>query len=471
MNDLTPEKHGGETTYTEDELNRFLVSQRWFGGKGRRISHIQVVDELGSPMHGRYSIQVLNVAYGDGNEEYYLLTLLRPDNPEGGNALAEATDEPVFQSEIFECFAKHSPIRLNRGELSFQAENGVSTRRLKPRKLRGEQSNTTIFYGTSYVLKLYRKLSDWPSPEIEMLEFLSKSKRAPSVPGLVGWIRYDPSAAKATPKSAGLLTTYVKNRGDCWSYVVGEVKKAAASNAIQDTLSILSAKLEALGEYTAKLHVALASDSHNPEFTPEPVTEADTRRWISEMSDIKNAMIGELDKSEQPTTVMKPLVKLDEGRFHQNLSWLVKERVSKIRIHGDYHLGQVLVTGKGFTAFDFEGEPARPISYRRSKFCALKDLAGMVRSIQYAASYCSRLWPEYREKLGEWAAASIGLFQEGYRRSLKSSTVKIAPSGREGFYEAAEFFVFEKALYELQYEINNRPDWVGIPLEFIRSHI
>ncbi len=378
-----------------------------------------------------------------------------------------------------------------------------------------EQSNTSVRFGNRFILKLFRRLQKGVSPDLSIGRVLTERARFPHVPPLAGWIEYRPAGGGSEARSEdagvtlGILHGFVPNEGDCWDYTLhwlGRYYERVLSRAANEPLApppsptggLLPPEEELsvpddvsdwvggyldwvrlLGRRTAELHASLASASQDPEFVPEPFSKLYQRSVYQSMRNLTGHVMRRLkDRAGVvPPGLKAPVRKLLEqepallARFHR----LLDRRVGgmRIRCHGDYHLGQVLFTGKDFAIIDFEGEPARPISERRIKRSPLRDVAGMLRSFQYAA-YAAL--PGYtRHGVGRtidlpklepwarfwtrWAAAS---FLDAY---LAFTTAKLLPSTRAEIELLLEVLILEKVVYEVGYELDNRPRWLAIPLQ------
>jgi trehalose synthase-fused probable maltokinase len=389
--------------------------------------------------------------------------------------------------------------------------SGCTTREAGDRSVRGparamgaEQSNTSIVFGTEYVLKVFRKLEAGIIPDLEISRYLVEQAGFRQIPALAGWIEYE--GADGARSSVAALFRYVANSGDAWSVALKGMERflgAASRSAAdpdtptgQDALRRMAGDflpaVRRLGETTARMHLALASPTDDAAFAPEPVGHDDVRRWADGYRRQVDTVLGDLsrrldvlpgffprDVHGQLSAVVRAAGDL---RLHgEALEVLADAGTVKVRIHGDYHLGQVLrgtrqaPEGEGWYPIDFEGEPARPLEERRAKFSVLRDVAGMLRSFDYCVRVAlSEFRAEdlrVRMRVETWAEAwrteVRRLFLQGYRETIGDSPV--VPHDEAAFQRALAVFELEKAVYELGYEMNNRPDWIRVPLAGITA--
>jgi maltose alpha-D-glucosyltransferase/alpha-amylase len=288
------------------------------------------------------------------------------------------------------------------------------------------------------------------------------------VPPLAGGIEYVPAAGEAT--TLGLLQRFVPSRGDGWSWVLGQLREPHPTEP-DDASEHVVRELSRLGVVTAALHGALASDRSDRAFAPDPLTTADATGWGERVADdvrrtcaAVRARVGALPRevaNDARTLLAAEGILSARAR---ELRALGAEQCAKIRIHGDYHLGQTLRTDSGFIILDFEGEPARPVAERRRKQCVLVDVAGMLRSLDYAVH--TALSPAGApSQAGErWVRRASASFLEGYLDEIARVPARLLPASPAAFSRALAVFELDRALYEVRYELDNRPAWLGIPL-------
>ncbi len=381
---------------------------------------------------------------------------------------------------------------------------------LTPLVGKAEQSNTSVIYGNQLILKVFRRVEEGINPDLEIGHFLSK-KGFPHTAPVTGAIEYKRDR-KSQPLTLAMMQGFVPNQGDAWSYTLDSLswffEKALAVTAgeegpqplFAETNSLIelaetelpdlahdmigaylgSARL--LGQRTAEMHIALAEPSGDPDFDPESITPLYQRDIYQSIRNLHGRVFQQLKKQLRslPESVQ------DEGlhvltnadNILQRVRQLVDRKVSglRTRCHGDYHLGQVLYTGRDFVIIDFEGEPIRSLADRRLKRSPLRDVAGMIRSFHYAAHSASYgngggsvpgiIRPEDIGLLEPWArfwySWVTASFLNAYRET--SLQAEYAPKANQDFEILLNAFLFEKAIYELGYELNSRPDWVRIPL-------
>ncbi|HEY3450580.1 MAG TPA: putative maltokinase [Myxococcales bacterium] len=506
-------------------LPAWLRSARWFGGKARPIKKVAVRDVV--PLRAEPAaahLVLAQVEYDGATTETYALPLafafgdearriceshpgaviasLDRGEGEGEGVLYDAMVSAEVQAALLEILARGRPLRGERGELlpsrhaAFRELGGYES--LPPRGVGAEQSNSSVVYGEKLVLKLFRRLEEGPGPELELGEHLSR-RRFPHSPPLAGSLRY--REGRSEPTTVAVLHGFVPNHGDAWQYTLDElarfferalaqpspanVPKGSVVELLDRTPPDLAAELvgpylgaaQLLGRRTAQLHTALCADDG---FAPEPYTGLYQRSIYQSMRN-HSARVLRLLRRSLPTlsAEIRPeaerLLAL-EGALHRRFEPFLHHRLHahRIRVHGDFHLGQVLYTGKDFVVVDFEGEPARPLEERRRKRSPLRDVAGMLRSFHYAAATAALrhyegalVTPESAPGLRAWAA----LWQAWTCRAFlaawleESGTAPFVPPTREQLRVMLDAFLVEKALYEVAYELNTRPGWVGVPIE------
>ncbi|MBR0664774.1 malto-oligosyltrehalose trehalohydrolase [Roseomonas hellenica] len=366
------------------------------------------------------------------------------------------------------------PVRLRAGRTErlararLDAPGGWAVRRGS-----AEQSNTSIRIGETAILKVIRKLEQGVHPELEVGRFLTTEAGFSATPDTLGWVELDGSAG-AGPLTLSVLQSFVPNEGDGWAWLVERLGRAMAMDGDGGgMLREATAWLERLGRRTAEMHRAFCVETTDPAFQPEPVQAADVGGWIAAAAAMAGrALDGLAAGRSQLAGEVRHLADALLGRRDEVLERLHATlrdvpAFSKTRHHGDYHLGQVLVTDGDAVIVDFEGEPLRPLAERRAKHAALRDVSGMLRSIAYAAAAAGRALPAHQRvaaesRLAAWEAAAVRAYLEAYLAVARSAAS--CPDDRAQAERVVRFFMLEKALYEIAYELANRPDWVGIPL-------
>jgi trehalose synthase-fused probable maltokinase len=315
------------------------------------------------------------------------------------------------------------------------------------RLLQAEQSNTSLRFGEALILKLFRRLQFGANPEVEIGWFLTEQTTFDGTPPMAGSLSYlDPSGEEA---ALGLLQRFEPNRGDAWTTTLARVASVLEGAEVASTLP----SIRRLGATTAELHVALASGTDD--FGPETITARDVEVW-------RQSLDAELDDVAHALAAHH--VRLDADLLRERAAGLsALEGSLKTRHHGDYHLGQVLERDDGaYVIIDFEGEPSRPLAQRREKRTPLRDVAGMLRSFDYArnAAVRSSSRSDAARAAGNWYQAAREAFLEAYL-AVARGRPRLLPGDIGAPLAALEL---EKAAYEVMYELNNRPDWLPIPL-------
>jgi trehalose synthase-fused probable maltokinase len=462
-------------------LPAFLPQQRWFGGKARTISACEVEDWVDLPATTRgVTLVVAGVSYANGPRERYALLLSRLPDSRGLPSIAllpdrtcivEAATDPEAVRALLRVLSEDAPLRTYRGGTLRRADVGEAARRVfavespPVAAVRSEQSNTSLRVGSTLVLKLFRRLEPGENPELEVGRFLTSRTTFRAMAALEGSLSYQPPDGAVV--TLGVLQTWIDNQGDGWKYVLsglGEHLRTGSTCPLE-----LAADMTTLGAITAEFHAALESDDRDEAFRAEPLQPTDVDLWSAQVMDRLSRVCADielrLDTWPEETRRLGTAI-LAEARHVSQTAWAARDESApfhKIRIHGDYHLGQTLKTASGFAIIDFEGEPATPLAERRQKHCALKDVAGMLRSFDYAIESASN----HRNDIADRLRTSGGLreaFLDGYLRAGEARGIVSIPADRSACAGWLAFFELEKALYEVEYEINNRPEWTYIPL-------
>jgi maltose alpha-D-glucosyltransferase/alpha-amylase len=518
----------GKEALERDLLPAYLPRCRWFGGKSRAIMGVDIQDRVLPPDGQEWALLFLRVEYLEGSPETYLLPLARAEgaaaeevrrNAPGavladlgdgeGALLCEAVHHPAFRSTL---------LRMIAAGAAWPGLSGVLRAHPRPealkdaaaaeesRVLNAEQSNSSIIYPGRFFIKLLRRLEEGENPELEILRFLDEQTSFRHVPPYAGALEYA-AGANAT-YSIAIVEGLVAHEQDAWKYALGLAGKylgrlvenrhtlgalksrtslfdgngngggaAPGSDLIAgDGVTLEFARL--LGMRTAEMHVALASRSDIPAFAPEPFSRLYQRSLYQSMRNLMGRVFADLNKAlpRLPASGQEIARKViaERPRILDMFGRLLDRLIStvKIRVHGDYHLGQVLYTGKDVVILDFEGEPARALSERKLKKSPWRDVAGMLRSFHYAVHSAwpdmAVLRPDERAPLEPWAEAwpdRLGsVFLEAYLEAAGGAS--FVPV-RKDWELLLKVFLMEKAVYELGYELNNRPDWAQIPMRGI----
>jgi maltose alpha-D-glucosyltransferase / alpha-amylase len=531
---------GRERSGLERVLRTWLRSRRWFAGKERQISSVRITATV--PLPERITMTFVTVSYAEGDPDTYVVPLgiaegeqadglvrdtaqaivamlRRPAGEEETALLYDASFMPAFGTDLLDVIAKRRHVK---GDATLAGHANPALRRLgglfspdgTPLEVhipRADQSNSSVVFGDRFIMKLFRKVEPGENPDLEIGRFLSERARFPHSPALCGALEYRDPRGDDEPATVAVVHQLVANEGDAWTHVLGslgryyerllsegerlsadvgqlapllELADREPSPLAEDLMGDYIDLAELLGRRTAELHSALASDSTDAAFAPEPITAHYQRALLQGMRATARRRLRELRralKSLDPAgQELAEEVLAREGDLMARFDAVIDGRVraSLIRGHGDYHLGQVLYTGNDFVIIDFEGEPARPLSERRIKRVALRDVASMLRSYDYAAEVgrvelAGRGLVERESEafagLAEWAAfwqRWVGAaFLRGYRDAAKppfattpQETAQLLPA-----------YLLDKALYEVAYELGSRPEFVDVPLRGILS--
>ena len=401
----------------EGSLEEWVTAQRWFASKSREVASVNVLESVALSQSPRLAIELVQTRFQAGTHELYQLL----PGEDGG-------------------------LELLAGMLGSEATvDGVSFHGgLEPagpiRAMGAEQSNSSIVFGEQQVLKIFRRVEPGVNPELEMLRFLS-SRGFPNIATLTGWYDYSGELMQAT---LGIMQEFIGEARDGWEL------------ALDDPQGVL-ARIAELGAATGEMHSVLASEATDHAFTPEePSAEALSLLTATIDEQIEQVF---LDLPEDNPALAPILGRGEEIRDRLQAMSHVGVGGKLIRHHGDYHLGQTMLRDAGWIILDFEGEPARSLLDRRRKRSPLRDVAGMLRSFAYAAS-ASELLRGVPAPAG-WEEDARSAFLEAYMEAVDPS---LLPAGRPATEKLLAIFELEKAVYELRYELNNRPDWVPIPV-------
>lgn len=512
----------------ENGLRTYLPNARWFMSKTRQISKIELIDLLlldtaGSDNRG--SVVIVEVRFQEGLPEIYALPI---NYAEGERMQAIQKDAPklvlvelrqkkaepprgiLYDSMIDAPFSVSMVEYLSRMQVAVGKVGKLVPKmfrkipadlRLATPKLTGlEQSNSSVLFPGQYFLKLYRKLEEGVHPEPEMGEYLEKTNKFQNTASIVGTWNYE---NKNRRYSLGILQEFVSSETDAWtlfvtlvSRFVDDAKGEAPTlyqdgyscidllgkdcfGTLTDRFSHLPMMVHQLGVRTAEMHLALGSNRRSHEFAPEAFTPFYQRALFQSFRNLTQRV--HLNVESLVSSAENKAGQL--GKQFLELSPVIlkkfefikgsKENGQRIRIHGDLHLGQILHTGKDFVFVDFEGEPARSLAERRLKRSPLRDVAGMLRSFSYASEFYLLQHPDIDQNgsVAQWARCASQwfgvLYLEAYFSTMgKSSLIPKASNQRR---ELLRIYTLEKAIYEIGYEIENRPEWAGIPLRGLRE--
>ena len=406
----------------DGSLGDWMTRQRWFASKAREVASVNMLTRVALSEKPALELALVEARFQAGTHELYQLL---PGEEGAMRVLAD-----MLGSE-----ARVDGVAFHGG----LAPSG------DVRPMGAEQSNSSIVFGEEQVLKVFRRIEPGVNPELEMLRFLS-ARGFENIASLTGWYEYSGELLQTT---LGILQRFVGNARDGWEF------------ALDDPIGLAS-RIGELGAATGRMHSALASDPTDPAFAPEePSAEALSLLTATIDEQIEQAF---LDLPRDNPALEPILGRGEEVRDRLQLMSHVGVGGRLIRHHGDYHLGQTLLASAGgaeprWIILDFEGEPARSLRDRRRKRSPLRDVAGMLRSFAYAAS---------ASELLRGAPAPEGWEQQARTRFLDAYLAEVEPSllpaGKAATSKLLAIFELEKAVYELRYELNNRPDWAPIPV-------
>ncbi|HVB09272.1 MAG TPA: maltose alpha-D-glucosyltransferase [Bacillota bacterium] len=475
-------------------LPEHLHAQRWFAAKSRRITDASVVDTV--PLGPACSLAVVRVAYADGDPETYALPLaVAAEAPEGAASMARLAGDGVIFDALSDAGACEQLLaavvgrRRMRGALAALA--GAPTpawRKVGPtgglpqaRAAHAEQSNSSVRFGERLILKIYRRLQPGVQPEVELGRYLYERAGFRHIAPVLGTLVYGGN------QTLGVVQAFVPNQGDGWSHALARLQALLAGEEPRPvppaedplTLALSGASPDpAVGDYpaaagllgrrTAEMHLALLA-AEEPALAPEAFTSF-AQRAVFEGRRAQLAQTEQmLRAARSPFPGAAELAaRLPEVLLRYRAVAEHPQVALRIRCHGDYHLGQVLVADGDFIIIDFEGEPARSLADRRRKSGALRDVAGMVRSLHYAAMTAIRAGGDEQTAFA-WYRWSAAAFLQGYLAAAGSAP--FLPQEPAELRCSLQANLLEKVLYELRYELNHRPDWVDIPAAGLREHL
>jgi maltose alpha-D-glucosyltransferase/alpha-amylase len=527
---------GAERVAIEKALPAFLQTRRWFGSKALTVKTTTIVDTIAFPNAADAMIVLISVEYVQGTSETYALPVafaagqdaarLREVTPRAvmaeihlqgkdgvsAGVLCDAVESPPWCASLLDAIGRRRQVKGVAGEVvaattrAFRGLRGPASTPLPASVSRAEQSNTSIAFGERLILKLFRRVAEGVNPDLEVGRFLTEQTRFTHSAPVAGALEY--RAPRREPVTLGILHGFVVNEGDAWRYTLDQLKRyfeRALTRSAQEKVPVPDTDLlaltdqdppalvaETLGEYveaarllgrrTAELHTALASVVTDPAFAPEPFNTLYQRALYQSMRNLTSHVFQQLrERLDTLPADVRPaattLLGLEDSLL-QTFRAIVGHKIAamRIRCHGDYHLGQVLYTGKDFVIIDFEGEPARPLSERRLKRSPLRDVAGMLRSFDYAAHAVliggaggGVIRPEDVPTLEPWARFWQRWASSSFLRAYlhHSAETALVPKARGELAALLNVLLLDKSVYELGYELNNRPDWVKIPLRGI----
>lgn len=532
-NDWEQLLQGANKETLEALLPRFLTQRRWFGGKQRKVRDVKI-QEVIPVSYGELTVQIarLCVQYIESDPELYILHLaiatgsdaerilstlpqavvarLEGEKP---SVLYDALWDSTFSSSLFAAMVENRTFTGSMGKLHAVGLGALAEEvkqlSLAPSLSKADQSNTSILFGDRYILKIFRRVESGLNPDLEISRYLVEKQHFVHSPEVLGFIEY--RSRKGEPITMALLTRQIPNQGTAWTFTLDSLSQylervltaemylrappisdmsitmLAHSEPPAFVVETIGPYLESarlLGRRTAEMHNALANEFIDQAFTPEPFSPSYLRSIYQSMRSESIRILQLLGKritylSSESQELARAVISAQPAILarYQAVRGL-KIDCQRIRLHGDYHLGQLLYTGKDFVIIDFEGEPTRSLTERRIKRSALRDVAGMIRSFHYA-TYTALLGRNLDQAGGQaavrqedfhrleawgqfwyhWVAAT---FIRSYRETF--SKALFLPENSSDFQVLLEAFILTKAMYEVNHELNHRPNWISIPL-------
>lgn len=503
--------------FSSDILEQYIVNKRWYGGKASTLKYIEVVDffKIASKKNTYYGV-LLEVNFKEAFYQHYFMpiafmseeeldtnTIIAPVKLGGQEGfLVDALHQEDFRKLMFDKIVSGK----EDGKVKFHKGSKLEDTEYKSSKFMGvEQSNTSIIYNTNLVLKIFRRIYISTNPDYEISRFLTERMDFKSSPAYTGSISVELSEGKIT---LGLMQELVPNQGDAWQFMLEEVDRIFSNlqtkkikiaklpdieifrrlkinevpHEIIDWAGLsIFVRIHTLATRTAEMHIALGSDIHDTAFTPTTYN-GDYTVWLKnrltyQFQNRLNILENNLHKLDGLALELANKFldnKKEIRKLFLDFDW-TKMKSERIRIHGDYHLGQVLVNGDDFYLLDFEGEPESTIRDRKVKQPPLKDVAGMFRSFHYsiyATIFNHKDKYPYEQKelfqAGEILFKYfVGVFLQTYTEVAQAGNLNIGYRKEIDFL--LKYCILEKAVYELGYELNSRPRWAVIPLTGIAS--
>jgi maltose alpha-D-glucosyltransferase/alpha-amylase len=513
-------------------LTGYIPRRRWYGGKARDVRTIDVLDAVRVPTsRGESFVTLLTADYTTGDPEVYVLPLSFASNADAEAILQDQAHAAIAHIRLsngndgllFDGMADHALCRAlldgMKANMVLKSENGALALRstamfdelcgprcaeIEPELSKAEHSNTAVVFADRILMKLFRRPEPGVNPDVEISAYLTE-KRFEHVPMLAGTLEY---RGPGGTRSLGIATQFIAGATDGWDYTLHALSRyfdrVLAFDAEKRSCQLPGKSLldlseeepgataiEAVGTYTeaarllglrtAELHLALAANAQ-PDFAPEPFSPHYQRSLYQSMRNLLTENFELLRRRVRslPTALQEDAraILAVEGVLLERYKRVYTEKLlaMRIRVHGDFHLGQVLSTGTDFVILDFEGEPARSLGARRLKRSPISDVAGMLRSFHYAVHSALKslqerglitadnagtaaCWGEFWQR---WVCAA---YLGAYLRTIGDS--RLVPSDRQHLRILLDAYLIDKAVYELGYELNNRPTWLGIPFSGI----
>jgi len=438
-------------SFDERELIEYVTSRRWYGAKSRTVAHSRLLDSVVlRAAEPRFALALVEMRYETGAHDIYQLVYALRE----GELELDGLSDTALARELVSAMRSGLTLQGTEGIVEFRPVEGfagIGTELVETRSISAEQSNTSVVFDDELILKVFRRLEPGINPDLEMLRFLTEHGFS-NIAAVGGWYAYSGGPLGAT---LGILQEFVRGGRDGWELALDDLSS--------DPDRFLT-RLRRLGEVTGELHTVLGLDVADPAFCPEtPSVESLGLLTATVDEEIARVFLSLPDEDDRLAPIFG---RGEEVREQLRLLTHAGSSGRVIRTHGDYHLGQTLWSGSDWVILDFEGEPARTLVERRRKRSPLRNVAGMLRSLAYAATAAELTRgadiPE------EWEERARERFLEAY---LDTVDTTLLPAGDAAIERLLAVFELEKAVYELQYELNNRPDWVAIPVRGIQRLI
>jgi maltose alpha-D-glucosyltransferase/alpha-amylase len=514
-------------------LLNYVHRNRWFRGKAKKIKNIEITDTIALATGALNSyIIIIETMYIEGKNELYVIPLsittgdeiaeIKYRHPEAQVAhieidgheglMFDGSYNKKMRDLLFQLIYQKGKIKNRKTAIAgipgkkFSTKVKKSELPLASRVLLAEQSNTSILYDSRYFFKMYRSPEEGVNPELEIIKTLTENTTFRNFPTFAGALEYQKSDTENA--ALGILVDFLPNEGNAWEFTKSAIdryfdrliedkeillnKIAAENNPVTDLVGedkmnellgpFFVEMVSLLGRRTAELHLALASVKNKKEFSEEPFSLLYQKSLYQSFRTLIKRTVNQMKSPKKPLNE-EQIALIDDIISNEALllstikHTLEKKKIhtSKIRVHGDYHLGQVLFTGKDFMIIDFEGEPTRSLTARQLKHCPFKDVAGMLRSFHYAI-YMGQLEnkskiPGNADLLDPWLEAWYETVEKTFLKSyLKTAgNASFIPDEAREVKDLLSVYTIEKAIYEADYEFNNRPDWLHIPLNGLKK--
>lgn len=506
----------------------YIQKNRWFRGKSKKIKDINILDRIAlTECELNSYLLIFETIYFEGKNETYVMPLsiatgegsmdIRYNHPEAfisqvaidsrEGILYDGSFNKSVRDEFMRVIVQRNKIKSKDGELMGVPAKKISSRisrkdlPMPSKVLAAEQSNTSLLYDNRFFFKMYRSPEEGNNPELDIIKALSEKTHFKNFPTYTGSLEYH--RRDSDNVSLGLLVDFIPNQGNAWDFAQNAIESyfdrimerreelmEKYSEKTTDILDSISNEIESelfapffiemislLGKRTAEMHLALASIKGDKNFTEDPFSLLYQKSLYQSFRTLikrtTNQMKASRSKLEEEQRKLVDDILKNENLLLQTIKQTLEKKkihTTKTRIHGDYHLGQVLFTGKDFIIIDFEGEPTRSLTARSLKYCPFKDVAGMLRSFHYAIymgelEYTSKI-PEAKDFLEPWLEVWYmkirDTFMDGYLETAGQAS--FIPEEERQLSDLLSVYTIEKAVYETDYELNNRPDWLHIPL-------